>query len=95
MTGQNGDGPRTDYRPRPVVDPAQLAAEIAKAAAVPRKALNIEEAASSLGVSVDYFKEHIAPELRIARRGRRKLVPISELDRWLDEAATFALPPEH
>jgi hypothetical protein len=94
MSAENGNGLRTDYRPRPVVDPAQLAAEIAKAAAVPRKALGLEEAATSLGVSTDYFKEHIAPELRIVRRGRRKLVPVTELDRWLDAAATFALDPE-
>jgi len=35
--------------------------------------------------------EHIAPELRIIRRGRRKLIPIHELERWLSEQASFAL----
>lgn len=95
MSTQNGNGLRMDYRPRPVVDPAQLAGEIAKAAAVPRKALGIAEAADSLGVSADFLKEHVLPELRVIRRGRRKLIPTTEIDRWLDEAATFALPRDH
>jgi hypothetical protein len=54
-------------------------------AAVPRLALNGEEACAALGVSWDFFKEHVAPELPIVRRGRRKLVAVSELERWLDE----------
>jgi hypothetical protein len=30
-------------------------------------------------------------ELRIVRRGRRRLIPVRELERWLDENATRAL----
>jgi hypothetical protein len=41
-----------------------------------------------LGVSRDYFDEHILPDLRIIRRGRRILVPLTELERWLDQSAT-------
>lgn len=54
-------------------------------AAVPRLALSVNEAAQSLGVSVDFLAEHIAPELRWCRRGRKKLVAVSELERWLVE----------
>jgi hypothetical protein len=38
-------------------------------------------------VSRDYFDEHILGELRVVRRGRRILIPLVELERWLDRAA--------
>jgi excisionase family DNA binding protein len=41
------------------------------------------EAAEALGVSVDFFDEHIAHELRMVRRGRRRLISVRELERWL------------
>jgi excisionase family DNA binding protein len=49
-----------------------------------RYALTVVEAAASIGVSRDYFDEHVLPELRAVRRGRRILVPTAELARWLD-----------
>jgi excisionase family DNA binding protein len=52
-----------------------------------RLALTRAEAASALGVSVDFFDEHVMPEIRVVRRGRRRLVPLSELHRWLYESA--------
>jgi excisionase family DNA binding protein len=55
--------------------------------AVARLALSMDEAAAALGVSRDYLDAHIASELRIVRRGRRKFVSIRELERWLEEAA--------
>lgn len=30
-------------------------------------------------------------ELRIVRRGRRRLIPVRELERWLDENAALAV----
>lgn len=54
---------------------------------IPRVALTPPEAAASLGVGPDFFTEHIAPELRIVRRGRKRLVPIVELERWCTENA--------
>jgi excisionase family DNA binding protein len=54
----------------------------------PRLALGAEEAAQALGVSRTTFDEHIAPELRKVRVGRRVLYPIRELDRWLEQSAT-------
>ena len=53
-----------------------------------RLAVSPDEAAAALGVSRDYFDEHILPDLRIIRRGRRILVPLTELERWLDQSAT-------
>lgn len=56
-----------------------------------RLALSPDEAAASLGVSRDYFDEHVAHELRIVRRGRRRLVPVRELEQWLDREAARAV----
>jgi excisionase family DNA binding protein len=77
---------------------AMLATEVVKSITRPsirapleRLAVSPEEAASSLGVSRDFFDEHIAPELRIVRRGRRKLIALSELERWLSDSASLVL----
>lgn len=56
-----------------------------------RLALSPIEAAIALGVSRDFFDQHLLPELRIVRRGRRRLIPVRELERWLDQHATTAL----
>jgi excisionase family DNA binding protein len=60
-------------------------------APVPRTALSIEEACASLGVSWDTWTAHIAPDIRIVRLGRRQLVPVAELQRWLAENGTMAV----
>jgi excisionase family DNA binding protein len=52
-----------------------------------RLAVSPDEAAAALGVSRDYFDEHVISELRIVRRGRRILVSLAELERWLDRSA--------
>ncbi len=57
----------------------------------PRLALSPEEAAGVLGVSRDYFDEHILLELRVVRRGRRILVALAELQQWLERSAARAL----
>lgn len=57
-------------------------------APVHRVALTLEEAAASLGISVDAFAEHVQPHLRLLEVGRRRLVPVSELARWAERAAT-------
>ena len=56
-----------------------------------RLALSKNEAADALGVSVDFLECHVMHELRIVRCGRRRLIPVGELERWLDENATRAL----
>lgn len=59
--------------------------------AAPRLAYRIGEAAAALGVSEDYFAQKIAPDLRMVRDGRTKLVSARELERWLEEHSAFAL----
>lgn len=82
--------PRTDWRPTPT--PTSLAREIREAlSGVPRKALRVEEAAAAVGVSPDFFREHIQPDLRLIRCGRLRLIPVAELDRWIDEEASHVL----
>lgn len=56
-----------------------------------RIALSPVEAAAALGVSRDYLDEHIIPTLRVVRLGRRVLIPIRELERWLDAHAARLL----
>jgi excisionase family DNA binding protein len=62
-----------------------------KRRAVPVLALSPDEAAAALGVSRDFLDEHIAHELRWVRRGRRKLVAVVELERWLQASAARTL----
>jgi excisionase family DNA binding protein len=60
-------------------------------AGLPRLALTREEAARSLGISVDSFERYVQPDLRLVRKGRLRLVPIAELERWLDRNAARTL----
>jgi excisionase family DNA binding protein len=57
---------------------------------LPRLPVSPGEAAKMLGVSRDYFDEHVIDELRVVRRGRRILIALTELERWLDRAAARA-----
>ena len=60
-------------------------------APTPRLALTREEAAASLGMSLDSFERHVQPTLRMVRLGRMRLVPVTELERWLEENASDTL----
>lgn len=56
--------------------------------ALRRLCVKPDEAAEILGVSRDFFDEHIKPELRIIRRGSKTiLIPVVELERWVDHSA--------
>ena len=59
---------------------------------VVRLTLSPQEAADALGVSRDYFDAHVRDELRVVRRGRLVLVPVRELERWVEENAAAVLP---
>jgi excisionase family DNA binding protein len=54
---------------------------------IPRLALSKLEAAQALGVSVDFLEQHVMHELRIVRRGRRRLIPVAEITRWMESNA--------
>jgi hypothetical protein len=58
---------------------------------VQRVALTRLEAAEALGISIDSFERHVQPEVRLIRRGRMRLVPVRELERWAAENAAFTL----
>lgn len=54
---------------------------------VPRLALLPEEAAAAIGVSRDFFDEHVLSEVRVIRRGRKRLIAVAELQRWVVESS--------
>ena len=56
-------------------------------APIPRIALTPPEAAASIGVGPDFFDAEVAPDLKVIRRGRKRLIPITELERWTYENA--------
>jgi hypothetical protein len=56
-------------------------------ASIPRIALTPSEAAAAIGVGPDFFDENVAPHLRLIRRGRKRLVPVRELERWVTESS--------
>jgi excisionase family DNA binding protein len=62
-----------------------------RATSAPRLALSVEEAAAAIGLSRDAFDEHVRHELRLVRVGRRLLVPVRELERYLDRHAARAM----
>jgi hypothetical protein len=47
-------------------------------------AVSREEASNLIGISLDTFEEHVLPHLRVCKIGRRVVVPVKELGRWLD-----------
>lgn len=57
------------------------------AAPVPRLALSPQEAAAAVSLGPDAFAARVMPHLRVVRCGRRTLVPVAEIERWLSEAA--------
>ena len=57
----------------------------------PRLALSRPEAADALGMSLDSFERHVQPQLRLVRYGRMRLIPIRELERWLELNAAQAV----
>jgi hypothetical protein len=58
---------------------------------IPAIALPPAEAAAALGMGETAFREHVAPDLRVILRGRMRLYPVSELERWADENAIKVL----
>jgi excisionase family DNA binding protein len=61
---------------------------------VVRLAYSPDEAAAALGISRDLFDERVLPELRVSRVGRRRLVALKELERWLERSSAILLADE-
>lgn len=57
----------------------------------PRLLLTREQAAAALGISLDTFKRHVEPHLAFVVIGRRKQVPMAEIERWV-ELNTVSVP---
>ena len=51
----------------------------------PALALTVEQACAALSISWDTWRAHVEPDVRIVRIGRRKLIAVTELQRWLDQ----------
>jgi excisionase family DNA binding protein len=66
-------------------------AQQAAVAVVSRITFSKREAADALGVSVDFFEQHVMSELRVIRRGRLVLVPVDELRRWVEKNAALTV----
>jgi hypothetical protein len=71
--------------------PSSVGVMTGQTAPIPRLALCREEAAASLGMSLDSFERHVQPTLRLVRLGRMRLVPVRELERWLEQNANATL----
>ena len=58
---------------------------------IPRVALTVPEAAASSGSASTSSIEHVRPDLRVIRRGSKRLIPVAELERWAEENAEKVL----
>lgn len=53
-----------------------------------------QEAAEALGVSRSFFYAHVLPELRCIYRGRKRLIPVREMERWAERSASLPVGGE-
>lgn len=75
------------YPPSGMASNARKPAAVPPDRRIPRLALSKSEAAEALGVSVDFLEQHVMHELRVVRRGRRRLIPVAEITRWMESNA--------
>ncbi len=68
---------------------ADLDAEDATSPGAARSALHADaqEAAASLGISLNHFERWVQPELKLVSSGQLLLVPMAELERWVQRHA--------
>ncbi len=86
MTTQISELGRAQRRVRAVA-PVSDRAAVTAVEPVPRIALTQQEACATLGCREELFVEHVRPYLRVVRRGRKRLFPVAELRRVVDEMA--------
>ena len=58
---------------------------------VPRLMLCKTEAAAALGMSLETFNVRVLADLRVVRMGSKTLVPITELEAWIEKNAAMTL----
>ena len=56
---------------------------------VPRYTLTRREAAAALGISLNHFERRVQPELKVVASGQLILIPVNELERWVQRHARF------
>jgi hypothetical protein len=61
---------------------------------VPRFTLTRKEAAAALGVSLNHFERRVQPELKLVISGQLLLVPVLELERWVQRHARYLVDAE-
>lgn len=71
---EGGEAPPADETPAKAPKPL-----------APTLALNLTDAAAAITVSDEHFRDHVKPDLKIVRSGRRQFVAVRELERWLAE----------
>jgi hypothetical protein len=54
---------------------------------VPRIALRPAEAATAVGLGRSAFYANVLPQLRVVYVGRARLIPVAELERWIEKEA--------
>jgi hypothetical protein len=60
-----------------------------------RLALQRGRAAAALDMSIESFVRHVAPDLRVVRRGKLRLYLVADLEAWLERNAELTLGPPH
>lgn len=89
---------RVACQARPIGARCELArreADVTEPTEVPRLALSVGEACQALGISWDLWHHHVEHEVRVIRLGRRKLIAVAELERWLEEHGERVLEQGH
>jgi excisionase family DNA binding protein len=72
---------------------AELARLVAAELAAEGPGMTVKEAREYVGVSDDFWRREVLPEIRVVRRGRRRIIARAELDRWMRDNAD-RLPAE-
>ena len=62
-------------------------------APIPRYTLTRHEAAASLGISINHFERKVQPELKVVISGQLILIPVAELERWVQSHAHRLVEP--
>lgn len=48
-------------------------------------AMTRSDAAAALGMSLTSFEQYVQPHIGLVRKGRLRVVPVAELERWVAE----------